>query len=218
VTFFTFSDLRKERNMSQAIAKPSFFDRVKANFTTTALVMIPILAGINLVGGWLASTLKLPIFLDMIGTILAAALAGPWVAAVVGLLTNVFLALVANPVYLPYALVSITVGLLTGYMVQKGLFRNWGGVAITWIANTLASVIVASAITIWVFGGATGATGTSFLTAYLIATGTKIFASVVTSQFIFTLLDRAIAYVVAFLVLQRIPSRFVSQVVKPTVK
>jgi energy-coupling factor transport system substrate-specific component len=213
------SIFERSKIVSQAVAtKQSFWDGVKANFTTTALVMIPILAGINLVGGWLASTLKLPIFLDMIGTILAAALAGPWVAAVVGLLTNVFLALVANPVYLPYALVSITVGLLTGYMVKKGLFRNWGGVAITWIANTLASVIVASAITIWVFGGATGATGTSFFTAYLIATGQKIIASVIASQFIFTLLDRAIAYAVAFIVLQRIPSRFISQTVNPSTK
>lgn len=203
--------------MTEAAQKETFIDGVKSNFTTTALVMIPILAGINLVGGWLASTLKLPIFLDMIGTVLAAALAGPWVAAVVGLITNAFLALVANPVYLPYALVSITVGLITGFMVKNGLFNNWGGVAITWFVNTLASVIVASVITIFVFGGATGATGTSFLTATLVAAGREIWSSVVTSQIIFTSLDRAIAFGVAFLVLQRIPKRFISQVVKPAI-
>src|SRR5512141_2951559 len=115
--------------MTEMVAKRSFMDDVKSNFTTMMLVMIPILAGINLVGGWLASTLKLPIFLDMIGTILAAALGGPWVAAVVGLITNIFLALVANPVYLPYALVSIATGLVTGFMIQAGFFKNWGGVA-----------------------------------------------------------------------------------------
>ena len=46
-----------------------------------------------------------PLFLDMIGTIVIACLSGPWVSALCGLLTNVFLALVANPVYLPYSLV-----------------------------------------------------------------------------------------------------------------
>lgn len=199
---------------TEVVAKKSFVDGVKSNFTTIALVMIPILAGINLVGGWLASTLKLPIFLDMIGTILAAALAGPWVAAVVGFITNVFLALVANPVYLPYALVSIATGLVTGYMVQRGFFKNWGGVAITWIVATIVGVLVAAPITIYMFGGATGATGTSVFTAFLIASGQKMITSVFASDFLLTLLDRAIAFVVAYIVLNRVPKRFVSQVVK----
>jgi energy-coupling factor transport system substrate-specific component len=199
--------------MSEAVSKASFGDRVKANFTTTALVLIPICAGVNLVGGWLASSLKLPVYLDMIGTIVSAAIAGPWVAAVVGLLTNVFLAIVANPVYLPYALVSIGVGLLTGYMVMKGFFRTFWGYIATWLANTLLSVIIASAISILVFGGVTGATGTSAFTAFLIASGQEIVSSVIQSQFIFTLLDRAIAYFAAWVVLSRIPKRFVSNIV-----
>lgn len=195
-------------------AKRSFWESVKANFTTMMLVMIPILAGINLVGGWLASTLKLPIFLDMIGTILAAALGGPWVAAVVGLITNIFLALVANPVYLPYALVSIATGLVTGFMIQGGFFKNWGGVAITWLVATVVGVVTAAPITILVFGGSTGATGGSALTAFLIATGQKIVTSVVATSFLETLLDRAIAFAIAYIVLLRIPKRFISQVIK----
>jgi len=202
--------------MEKEATKKPFGEKLKEHFTTTTLVLIPICAGINLIGGWLASSLKLPVFLDMIGTIVSAAIGGPWVAAVVGLLTNVFLAIVANPVYLPYALVSIGVGLLTGYMVKKGFFKSVGGYVVTWLVNTLLSVIIASAITIFVFGGATGATGTSALTAYLLATGQKIFTSVVTSQFIFTLLDRAIAYFAAFIVLKRIPKKFISKVVTDT--
>ena len=101
-------------------------------------------------------------------------------------------------------------------MVKKGFFKSVGGYVVTWLVNTLLSVIIASAITIFVFGGATGATGTSALTAYLLATGQKIFTSVVTSQFIFTLLDRAIAYFAAFIVLKRIPKKFISKVVTDT--
>ena len=78
--------------------KLSFVDGIKEQFETKALVLIPIAVGINLVGGTLCSTLKLPLFLDMIGTIVIACLSGPWVAALTGLLTNVFLAMVANPV------------------------------------------------------------------------------------------------------------------------
>lgn len=51
--------------------------------------------GINLIDGTLSSTLKLPRFLDMIGTTVIACLSGPWVAALCGLLANIFLTLVA---------------------------------------------------------------------------------------------------------------------------
>ena len=82
---------------------------ITAEFSTKTIVLIPICAGINLVGGSIAGALKLPVFLDLIGTILGAALGGPWVAAVIGFVTNLFLALVSNPTYFPYVLVSIAV-------------------------------------------------------------------------------------------------------------
>lgn len=191
--------------------KKSFIANVKAQFSTKSLVLIPIAVGINLVGGTLASTLKLPLFLDMIGTVVAAALAGPWVAALVGFLANVFLALVANPVYLPYSLVSIAVALVTGFMVRGGFFKKLWGVALTWIVAVLVSVVVSSTITVLVFGGATGATGSSVLTATLIAASHKIVQSVVASSFIENLIDRAIAFFIAYVLLKRIPKRFISQ-------
>ena len=76
--------------MNNKKQKLTFVQGLKAQFSTKSLVLIPIAVGINLIGGTLASTLKLPLFLDMIGTILSAALAGPWVAALVGFLTNIF--------------------------------------------------------------------------------------------------------------------------------
>ena len=110
---------------------------IKNQFTTKSLVLIPIAVGINLIGGTLCSLLKLPLFLDMVGTILIACLSGPWVAAVCGLVTNVFLALVANPVYLPYSVVSILCGLVTGFMVKSGFFKNKWKAAITWLMAAL---------------------------------------------------------------------------------
>lgn len=91
---------------------------------------------------------KAPIILDMIGTIVIACLSGPWVSALCGLLTNVFLALVANPVYLPYSIVSVLCGLITGYMVKAGLFKRIWGTVLIWIACTLTNTVSASLITI----------------------------------------------------------------------
>jgi energy-coupling factor transport system substrate-specific component len=196
---------------SEAAKKKSIVQGIQDQFSTKSLVLIPISVGINLVGGMIASSLKLPLFLDMIGTILSAALGGPWVSALVGLLTNIFLALVSNPVYLPYSLVSIGSGLVAGFMIRAGLFKKWWGIILTWLAVTLVSVIVASTITVVLFGGATGATGSSVLTATLIAATQNIVQSVVASAFIENLIDRAIAFAVAFIMLKRIPKRFLSQ-------
>lgn len=197
--------------------KLGFVGGIKAEFSTKALVLIPICAGINLVGGAIAAGLKLPLFLDMIGTVVAAALVGPWVAATVGLLTNIFLALVSNPIYLPYAAVSILVALVTGYMIRAGFFKSVGGVIITCLAATAVSVVAASSVTVFVFGGATGATGSSAVTAGLIATMGSIWKGVITSALIENLLDRAIAFAIAYVLLKRIPKSFISQYQKDAI-
>ena len=192
-------------------SKKTFAEELKMQFSTKSLVLIPIAVGINLIGGTLCSALKLPLFLDMIGTIVIACLSGPWVAALCGLLTNLFLALVANPVYLPYALVSVLCGLVTGYMVKAGLFKKIWGVILTWLVCTLVNVISGSCITIFVFGGATGVTGTSVLTATLLAATKNIITSVLSSSMIENLLDKAIAFGIAYILVKKIPRRFMSQ-------
>lgn len=67
--------------------KRGFLWRV-ANFSSQSLVLIVIAIAINMVGGQLISMLKLPIFLDSIGTLISAVLLGPVVGMLTGLLTN----------------------------------------------------------------------------------------------------------------------------------
>lgn len=191
--------------------KMTFTEGLKAQFSTKSLVLIPIAVGINLIGGTLCSALKLPLFLDMIGTIVIACLSGPWVSALCGLLTNVFLALVANPVYLPYSVVSILCGLVTGYMVRAGLFKKIWGTILIWLACTVTNTISASLITIFVYGGATGVTGSSVFTATLIAATKDIMMAVFSSSFLENLIDKGIAFFIAFIIVQKIPKRFLSQ-------
>lgn len=190
--------------------KMTFWQGIKAQFETKSLVLIPIAVGINLIGGTLCATLKLPLFLDMIGTIVIACLSGPWVAALTGLLTNIFLALVANPVNLPYAAVSVLCGLVVGYMVKAGLFKKWWGALIVWLVLTLVNAISAAIITTFVFGGATGINGTSVLTAAFAVVMKDIFASVFSSAIIENLIDKGIAVLIAYIIIKKVPKRFLS--------
>ena len=176
--------------------KLSFWEGIKAQFSTKCLVLIPIAVGINLIGGTLCSALKLPLFLDMIGTIVVACLSGPWVA---------------NPVYLPYAAVSVLCGLVVGYMVKAGLFHKKWGVVVIWLVCTFVNAISASLITTFVYGGATGVNGTSVLTATLVVAMKVILASVISSSLIENLLDKGITVAIAWVIVQKIPRRFLSQ-------
>ena len=189
----------------------SLWRGITAQFSTKSLVLIPIAVGINLIGGTLSSTLKLPLFLDMIGTTVIACLSDPWVAALCGLLTNVFLALVANPVYLPYALSSVLCGLVIGYMVKAGLFKRIWGVVLVWLACALVNTVTASLITVLVYGGATGVNGTSVLTAALVVAVKNIVISVLSSSMLENLIDKGITVLIAYVIVRRIPKRFLSQ-------
>ena len=62
------------------------------------LVLVAVCIAVNIALGQVVSTLKLPIFLDAIGTILAALRMGPWVGRFTGLCTNLIWGLVSGSV------------------------------------------------------------------------------------------------------------------------
>ena len=87
------------------------------------LAMVPVGIALNIVGGLLASTLKLPVFLDTIGTILTAAILGPWWGALTGGLSNV-LASLQSPMDAWFAIVNILVASSWASRPAASAFRS----------------------------------------------------------------------------------------------
>lgn len=187
-----------------------FADAVKRDFSLIALLLIPVCVAINIVGFQLCQLLRLPIFLDSIGTILAGAVAGPWIGAITGLLTNAING-IFNPVYFPYALTSIAVGIAAGLLARKGMFTKIWKVIISGLVITLVSTICSGFITAIVFGGATGGTG-SIITATLLAAGNNIFTSVFSVQIFQEIADKLISVFVVYIVIKGMPSRYLTKV------
>lgn len=191
----------------------SFVDRIQSDFTTVAWVLIPIGVGINIVVGSIVQTLRLPLFLDTIGTMLVAILAGPWVAVVAGVLTNVVLGFTVGPTLVPFALVNVAIALVVGYLAQRGWFRidsvveYWRLVAaggILGIVNTL----VATPIAVLLFGGLTGS-GQDIITTIFLAMGLPIWTSVfVSSLLVGGIIDKTASIVIAYFVAQSVPNRY----------
>jgi energy-coupling factor transport system substrate-specific component len=104
-------------------------DSITGQFDTRTLVLMPVAMALNIVlGTAVASALKIPIYLDSIGTILVAALAGPLAGAATGFLSNVIWTYLAPPPFgspfaVPFAVVAVVIGLLAGTFARWGWLR-----------------------------------------------------------------------------------------------
>ncbi|MCI0397210.1 MAG: ECF transporter S component [Chloroflexi bacterium] len=183
-------------------------ERIKQDFNTLTIVMIPVAIAINIAIGQLIFALKIPLYLDSIGTVLVAVLAGPWVGALTGLLSNLVWGLSGlNVTYAPFATVAAIIGLVAGLFAEIGWFRRWWRVAIAGLITGLIAAIVSAPISAYVFGGVTGA-GTDAVVAIFRGMGFGIlpaaFAQGVTSD----PLDKLVTFLVVWLIVRGLPARF----------
>ncbi len=188
----------------------SFGERVKSDFSTMTLVLIPVAIAINVVIGQIVAVLKLPVYLDSIGTVLVAILAGPWAGALTGTLSNIIWGIAIDPNALPWFPVALFIGLVAGLCADFGLFRTWWKVVISGVIIAFVAAIASAFISVWLYGGIT-ASGSSFLTAYLLASGQGLIASVLTTNFIFEPIDKVATCLLAWAIVKGLSERYVAR-------
>jgi len=104
-------------------------DSISRQFDTRTIVLMPLAIAFNIIlGQAVASALKIPIYLDSIGTILVGALAGPIPGALTGLLSNLLWSYVVppplnSPIAGAFAIVAAIIGLLAGTYARLGWLR-----------------------------------------------------------------------------------------------
>lgn len=171
---------------------------------TLALIVFSI--AINMVVGQLSSMLKLPIFLDSIGTIICALLAGPWAAIFSGLATNLLWGLLTGPIAAAFAPVAMMIGLSAGLLARAGGFRTLPRVILSGVVITIALMIVAVPIRTYLFAGTTGS-GADFFVAYFHAVGENLLESVAITVLGANIADKIISAIVAWLLVRRLTER-----------
>ena len=181
-------------------------EKIKNNFNTQTWVLIPIAIAINVAVGQIVLLLKLPVFLDSIGTVLVAVLCGPWAGALTGALSNIIWGIAIDPGALPWWPVAAMIGYMAGRMAQWGFFKSWWKVVVTGFVVALTAAIVSTPIAVYLFGGIT-ASGSSFITAYLLQTGQGIWSAVVSTSFLTEPVDKITTAMLAFAIIQGLPKR-----------
>lgn len=102
---------------------------ITTQFTTRTLILMPVAIALNIIlGQTVAAALKIPIYLDSIGTILVGVLAGPIAGAATGFLANVLWAYVIPPPFqyppaAAFAIVAAVIGLMAGMAGGLGFLR-----------------------------------------------------------------------------------------------
>jgi hypothetical protein len=102
---------------------------VARQFTTRVIVMMPVAIALNIVLGYtVQSVLKLPIYVDSIGTILVGVLAGPLAGALTGILSNLIWqyapGIGSGSNIGPFAVTAGVIGFLAGIWGYLGVFRS----------------------------------------------------------------------------------------------
>jgi Cobalt uptake substrate-specific transmembrane region len=102
--------------------------RRSRDLSTSTLSLMPVAIAINIAVGAIAVALRVPIYLDSIGTVLVGVLAGPWAGALTGLLSNLIWSILpvpggAGPTIAFFAPVAGVIGLMAGFWGSQGVFR-----------------------------------------------------------------------------------------------
>lgn len=175
-------------------------------FSTRTLVLMAIGIALNMGLGQLISLLKLPIFLDSLGTMLVAVLCGPWVGGLTGLATNLLWGLIQDPTSAFFAPVAAMIGIVAGLLARAGLFRTAVGAAASGAIIAVALAFIAVPIRIYLFGGVTGS-GADFLVAYLTRAGQDLFSSVVVTVITSNLADKIVTALLVWGIVRGLPQR-----------
>jgi energy-coupling factor transport system substrate-specific component len=189
-------------------------NHIKKDFNTMTWVLIPVAIAINIAIGQIVVLLKLPVYLDSIGTVLVGAICGPWAGAVTGALSNTIWGFAIDPNALPWWPVAFFIGYMAGRMAIWGFFKSWWKVVVTGFVVAITAAIISTPIAVYLYGGIT-ASGSSFITAYLLQTGQGVFQAVFSTSFLVEPVDKITTSMLAFAIVQGLSKRFLARFPRP---
>lgn len=182
----------------------------RKKITPYRLCLVAMAAGINVAGGQLALTLRLPIYLDSVGTILVGALLGPWFGMLPNLLSGVVMGMTTDIYSLYFAPAGMVTGFMAGIVWRRWPVGKWNPMLKGWLwlsalAVTIPGTCFSSAICATVFGGITSS-GSTVLVQLLAKTPLGMTASIFLVQILTDYFDRAVSMVLVASLVQAMPS------------
>ena len=188
----------------------SIRQKIAEELTGPALPFVAFCIALNLTVGQVTAALKIPLYLDSIGTILVAVLVGPWSAVLCGSAANLLAAAVGNPTMMFFIPVVAVIGAFTGILAKLGWFRKWYLACLGGILQGIIAAIVSAPISAYLFSGVMMA-GTDFLVLYFRSVGNTLMNSVLYQGLASDPADKLVSYLIVFLLVRNLPQRLLAR-------
>lgn len=169
-------------------------------FTPVRQCMVALGIVLNIVGAFIALNLRMPIYLDSIGTVLSGALLGPAYGIATGVLGSLISGITFDIYSLYYAPVQIFTGLMAGLLFRsrwlEGRRLPFGSLFLS-----LPTSVVSAVITAFLFGGITSS-GSSYLVVLMSKLGLNLTLSCFIVQVVTDYGDKLVAVLLVSAVLK----------------
>lgn len=174
--------------------------------TVLQMCFLALAAVLNIAGANIALLLRIPLYLDTLGTFLSAMLFGPFYGMIPGLLSGLLTGFTTDIYSLFYLPVQLVTALAAGFLFYEKAFKTGKyRILLFAAAVTVPGTIVSASITAFLFGGITSS-GSSILVQLLHHTGLNLTASVFCVQLLTDYLDRTVMLCLSVLVLGVLPT------------
>ena len=183
----------------------------KTKLNAACIVLIPACIGINYLGKLLASVLKLPLWLDSIGTCIGAVLGGPIIGGICGAANNLIYGFTTgDSITLVYALTSLGIGVSVGIMARLGRMKKLSGAVLTACVAGFVAVLISTPLNILFWGGTTGNLWGDAVFAWSQASGLPVALGSFLDEVIVDVPDKLITLLIVFAIIKGLPKKLTS--------
>lgn len=165
---------------------------------------------LNLTVGQITTALKIPLYLDSVGTVLTAVLCGPLSAILAGALSNILAGAFGNPTMMFFIPVVVVIGAFSGTLAKHGWFRKWYLAAAGGILQGVIAAAVSAPIAAFLFGGVMFA-GTDMLVLYFRSVGNTLLQSVFYQGLSSDPVDKTVTYLLVYFLCRNLPFRLLQR-------
>ncbi len=177
---------------------------MKHLFELRNLALVVICIVLNLGIGLIVTTLKLPVYLDSIGTVLPTALGGLWSGIICGLL-SVVVGSAYTPTLWAYAGTMVVIAIYVSVVRAFGYLNKLLPTVLFGIGLGILCAIVSAPVTTYIWKGMS-MSGTDAVTAFLSAKGLTLLGSVILGNLAIDPIDKLTTSLLAFAIVRRLPA------------
>lgn len=159
---------------------------------------------INMAGVRLISEFELPLYMDTVGTVLTAVVAGSLPGIVVGFVTNLLKGFVGTE-GMYYGVLNMLTALLASFYAKKGFFRNAFKPLLTVPVFALVTGALSAVLTWFMNGCEMGGIAEVFARFFYDRTPLNDFSSQLSGEIVLELIDKSITVVLVVLLLLLVP-------------